>query len=608
MGPLGVLIWLLSVSPASAATLDDLPSNAVYQVTRIRVEGAGHVGKRAILDTMLSTPPPWYKPWKRWSERSTFNPELFRTDLDRVNTLLRESGYYEARVTHELEPKGASLEITLHIDEGPPAIATQVALAASDFALSEKEESALRAQMSLKPGDVFTQKDYDASRDRIERSYLEHGFAYVDVQKAAEVDTATHEVRVTYTITRRTAAVFGQTTIDGLAKLPDVLVQREIAYEPGKPYDPRQIEKTQANIFGLNLFRSVTTAPSNLDQRTGTVDVAIHVAEGPPHSIKLGIGYGLEDEIRAQAQWQHNNFLGGGRQLGFRIKASFITQAFEGEFRQPYFLHPKQTFVLPLTQSREDEPGFTVIQTRLAPRIERKIRPELTVSLGYNIEHDDLSKVPAETQQRLDQFKARGVVSSFTATLERNTAGDLLDPHDGSVTSVALEQAGGPWHGDYTFYRGLFEAKTYIPAWLRNQVVAARFRIGAGDGFGQSKDLPMFRRFFAGGINSTRGYDRYKLGPLTSHGDPIGGRSLIEGGLELRTPVYHSLGAVVFLDAAQVDERPFHYDLGKLQYGTGPGIRYATPVGPLRLDIGFPLNAPAGLPSWQVHFSIGQAF
>jgi outer membrane protein insertion porin family/translocation and assembly module TamA len=412
---------------------------------------------------------------------------------------------------------------------------------------------------------------------------------------------------VTYTITRGPAAVFGQTKIDGLVTLDQALVRREITYQPGDPYDPRMIEKTQANVFGLDLFHSVTVEPSNLSERSGMVDVAIHVTEGPPRSIKIGIGYGLEDQIRGQLQWQHNNFLGGGRQLGIRLKGSFITQAIEGEFRQPYFLHPKQTLVLPLTQSREAEPGFTNVQTRLAPRIERKLLPDTTASVGYNIEYDNLSNVPDETKQALEQFTAHGIVSSLTATIERNTAGNLFDPHDGSVLNLRLEQAGGPWQGAFTFYRALFEAKKYVSV-LREQVFATYVRIGAGDGFGQSKDLPMFRRFFAGGINSTRGYDRYKLGPLTSQEDPIGGRSLIEGSIELRTPVYRDFGAVVFLDAAAVDKEPFHYNVGYLKYGAGPGIRYSTPVGPLRLDLGFPLNAPSGLPSWQVHFSIGQAF
>jgi outer membrane translocation and assembly module TamA len=263
--------------------------------------------------------------------------------------------------------------------------------------------------------------------------------------------------------------------------------------------------------------------------------------------------------------------------------------------------------VVPLTQARLDEPGFDQLQVRLAPRVERKLWPDVTASLGYNVEYDRLSNVPGETKQRLEEFRDQGYVSGWNASIQRNTAGDLLNPRLGSVLSLAVEQAGGPWQGNFTFYRAQFEAKKYIGFWAR-QVFATRFRIGAGDGFGDDEDLPLFRRFFSGGITGTRGYARHKLGPLTSGEDPIGGRSLIEGSVELRTPVWRELGAVVFFDAGAIDLEPFRYDLGELQYGTGPGIRYNTPVGPLRLDLGFALNPPADLPSWQIHFSIGQAF
>ncbi len=125
---------------------------------------------------------------------------------------------------------------------------------------------------------------------------------------------------------------------------------------------------------------------------------------------------------------------------------------------------------------------------------------------------------------------------------------------------------------------------------------------------GRDHDLQIFRRFFAGGINSTRGYGRYKVGPLTDGRDPIGGRSLLEWNLEFRTPLYGGLGGVVFFDAGEVRLPPFSYNTADLQFGVGFGLRYQTIVGPIRVDLGFPLERPRGEAGWQVHFSIGQAF
>ena len=191
--------------------------------------------------------------------------------------------------------------------------------------------------------------------------------------------------------------------------------------------------------------------------------------------------------------------------------------------------------------------------------------------------------------------------------LERNTTVDLLDPRDGSVVNLTLEQAGGPWQGAYSFYTAVIAAKAYLPL-PGQRTLAGRFRIGTGDGFGQSRDLPLFRRFFAGGINSTRGYDRDLVGPLNDHDKPVGGRSLLETSIEVRTPIYGPLGGVVFFDVGEVRRQPASYSLGDLMFGAGCGLRYHTLVGPLRVDVGFPFEPPPGQPSWRVHFSIGQAF
>ncbi len=601
------LIALLIATVAAALTVDELPAGGVYTVRAVRIEGVSFLTARTLRAVMLTQRPPWYQPWKRWRTKTIFNPQIFRTDLERVRTALRESGHYEASVTHDLELDGEAITIVLHVDEGPVTRVAVMNLVTTDFTLTEADEAALRRELTLQPKAAFTQAQYDESRARLEAYYQQHRYAYAHVEKAALVDTSANEATVTYTVTRGIAAVFGTTAVSGTQTIDPALITRELQYRPGDPYDSRKIEKTQASVFGLHLFRSVAVKPANLEAQSGVVDVAISVSEGPPREVKIGVGYGLEDGPRGEVRWQHYNFLGGGRQLGFRIKGSQITQAVEGEFRQPYFLHPHQTLAVPLTQEREDEPGFTVERIRLAPRIEHRFLPEVRAGLGYNIEYDDTSNVPAQTQATFDNFKARGFVSSVTGFVERNTTADLLDPHTGSVLNLTGEQAGGPWGGDFSFYRVVFEAKRYVPVFA-TRVIAGRFRIGGGDGLGHDHDLPMFRRFFAGGINSTRGYGRYKIGPLTDGGDPIGGRSLLEWSLEFRTPVYDGVGGVVFLDAGEVRTSPFSYTVGDLQYGVGFGVRYQTIVGPIRVDLGFPLERPRGEAGWQVHFSIGQAF
>jgi outer membrane protein assembly complex protein YaeT len=602
---------LVRAVTATAVTIDDLPVESVYTLGRIRIEGTDTISPKAVRAVMQTRLPPWYTPWKRWLDPPIFNPNVFRADLQRIAAWLRESGHYAAIVQHDLVVEGTRVTIVITIDEGPVVHVRSVDLEVTDFVPTASEDAALHAEIPLEPDVPFTQAEYDAGHDRLEHWLQRRGFAYAKVEKSAVVDTRSNEVAVRYRVTRGIAAVFGNADVAGTAKVAVRLVRREIAFREGEPYNPDKLDETQARIFGLRLFRSVLVRPQNLAAASGVVDVGITVVEGPPRELVAGIGYGLEDEVRGQLRWQHNDFFGGGRQLGFRLKGSAIEQAIEGEFRQPYFLHPQQTFIAPLTQLRDDEPGFTVARLRFAPRVERKLRPQLTVAAGYNIEYDDLSDVPRSTIARFEGGRAgyepRGIVSSLTGVVERNTTVDLLDPHEGSVVNLTLEQAGGPWQGRYSFYTAVLDAKKYFPL-PGKRTLAGRVRLGAGDAFGQSDDVPLFRRFFAGGINSTRGYDRHLVGPLNDDEKPVGGRTLLEASIEFRTPIYGPFGGVVFFDAGEVRRQAASLTVGDLKFGTGVGVRYQTIVGPLRVDFGIPLEPPPGEPHWQIHFSIGQAF
>ena len=393
---------------------------------------------------------------------------------------------------------------------------------------SATREDELRAALALAPGAVFTQAGYDAGRAALYRHYAELGFAYVRVDKAATVDVDTHAARITYTIDRGPPAVLGTTSVTGLDRVQEEIVLRELGYAEGESYDPRRLEESHARIFGLRLFRVVTVKPANLDERSGVVDVVVSVTEGAPRELRAGVGYGTEDGPRGQLRWQHFNFFGGGRQLGFQLRASEITQEFGAEFRQPYFLHPKQTLIVPLTQGRADEPGYTNASISLVPRIERTLTAHLRVGLGFGAEYDDVTDIPDATRSRLEEFRSSGYVFGPRLWVEHRTTDDLINPRRGHAMRFTFEQAGGPWQGGYTFARGSVDVRRYF-ALGASASLASRVRIGLGDGFGDSSDLPVFRRFYAGGIDSTRGYRRHRVGPLNEFGDPVGGRSLLEG-------------------------------------------------------------------------------
>jgi outer membrane translocation and assembly module TamA len=188
-----------------------------------------------------------------------------------------------------------------------------------------------------------------------------------------------------------------------------------------------------------------------------------------------------------------------------------------------------------------------------------------------------------------------------------DTADDPFNPRNGEVLSLLVDQAGEIWGGKFAFYKITAEAKKYFYlGW--ETVLANRLKIGVGDSLGARRNIPLSERFFAGGEKSVRGFGRRRLGPLSASDDPLGGLGLIEGSLEVRRPLWRDLAGALFLDFGQVSTRALDVPLDDLKFSTGFGVSYNTPVGPMRLDIGFPFDPPRGDRPWQIHFSIGAFF
>jgi outer membrane protein assembly complex protein YaeT len=378
-------------------------------------------------------------------------------------------------------------------------------------------------------------------------------------------------------------------------------------FRPGEPFAPAKIVESQDNLLALDLFSLVRVVPKEVAGKPSVVPMEVQVREKEPREIRAAIGYGTEDEFRAQLQWRHNNWSGGGRRLSVTARYSALTATGATEFVQPHFLSPANRAVLTFRHDREEEETFLLNATRFIPRLERSFSRRFKAFIGYRLEFAQLSDVADATVQSLGGIKERGLLSGPVLGIRWSSADDLLNPTKGEVATFTINQAGKIWGGTYSFYKITAEARKYISiGW--ETVFASRLKIGFADPMGSDKDFPIFERFFAGGEQSVRGFGRRRLGPLSQSGDPVGGLSLIEGSLELRRLLWSDIGGAVFLDFGQVSKGSWNVAVDDLKFSAGFGLSYRTPVGPLRLDVGFPFRAPRGDRPWQVHFSVGAAF
>jgi outer membrane protein assembly factor BamA len=257
----------------------------------------------------------------------------------------------------------------------------------------------------------------------------------------------------------------------------------------------------------------------------------------------------------------------------------------------------------------QDEETFKLDSSRLVPRFERELLPTLEVSAGYRAQLASVTEVDDSVEQAIGGVRRKGWISGLQLGLRWDRTDARLDPASGQRLVLKALQAGKLWGGDYAFYRLSAEAAQYFSPGLET-VLAFRLKLGFADAIGSEDNLPIFERFFAGGQKSVRGYGRRRLGPKSASDDPLGGRSLLEGSVELRRPlpIVEGLGAVIFVDFGQVSLERFDVPVDDLKFSAGPGLTYATPVGPLSLYVGFPFDPPRGDAGWQIHFSIGHFF
>lgn len=601
----GVFMALLLTSgSALGLTVDDLDSTQEWRVNKIEIDGNQAFSDSALLDVLLTKERSWYLPWQ---ERPQFDPVTFTTDLERLKHFYEAHGRYGTQITYELQVDEHEALVTAHIrvEEHAPVTVAEVRVEVSDS--SPAASAPPPVELPLHAGDVFTESAYQEGEQVLRDFFLERGHAYVETQRKAEVRLAEGRAWVSYAVQPGPSAVFGATSVEGTKDVDPQLVLRELTYQPGEPFSLKKIADSRQKIVALDLFRSVQIAPEPTKNKPPTVPMRVRVEEKPPRNVRLGLKYSTEDELGAQAEWRHRNWFGGGRQLSLALEVSTVTRKIDVTLIQPHLWSPHTRGILNLRQEQEDEETFFLNATRFRPRLEHSFSPTLAGFLGYRFEFVKLNDIAPETIRALGEIKRGTILSGPSLGLTWNTTEDPFDPQDGGIVSLTADQAGEIWGGDFHFYKITAEARKYQRLGWRT-ILAGRLKVGFADAFGARANVPLFERFYAGGEKSVRGYGRRRLGPLSDADDPLGGLSLIEGSLELRRPLWDKLGGALFLDFGQVSLDTFDLPVDDLKFAAGVGVSYTTPLGPLRLDLGFPFDPPRGDQFWQVHFSIGQFF
>ncbi len=571
-----------------------------------------------------------------WSKKSYFDRSRFDADLKRLQAFYVDRGYPDARVTGfdvKLNDKQDEVDITITIEEGQPETIASIEFVGFDQVPPE-HLSDLKSRMPIKVGQPRDRQLVVTTHEMAVNELKDHGFPYARIA-TAEADAGDPKRKaLTFTADPGTLAHFGPVEISGNKSVSDRIIQRQLTFKPGELYRRSLVQDSQRRLYGLELFQFVNIESLNQEKQPEDVPVRVTVAEGKHQRVNFGVGYGTEEKARADTEYHHVNFFGGARTAGAHARYSSLDRGIRLDFNQPYFFAPHFSFgtegqywytYTPAyrSQVRGVKATFThreTAQTSWAVFVQSEFDsstveqsalsdPSLyatLIALGLN---------PITGEQR-------GTLNGTGFDFQHSTADNLLNAHRGYQFAFHGEQAGRIVNGTFNYYAVSADARHYLPLGPK-MTVATRLQmgnirpLGTPDARGSlEENIPFSKRYFLGGATSIRGWGRYEVSPLSESGQPYGGDSMLAASAELRAALVGNLGGVLFLDGGNVWAESWSIDLHDLRYAVGPGVRYQTPIGPIRFDFGYQLNPIPGLAvngspqtrRWRLHFSIGQAF
>jgi translocation and assembly module TamA len=528
-------------------------------------------------------------------------------DADLLAQLLRSQGYYDAVVEARTEKVGDQLRVVLAADPGQQYRFASVDLPGLEAA--GPDAARLRDAFAVKPGDPVIATDVIAGSLALTQALGEEGFASAKLgDQDIEVNHQTHLASLKLPVDPGPVARFGVINVSGRPPFSAHHVAIIARFKRGDPFRRSKIDDLRRALIATTLVANadIQVVPVNGGR---TVDLNVRLEPAPSHTIAGELGYGTGQGARAEVSWTDRNFFNPEGAFTLRGVAGTTEQLVGVQFRRSNFMQRDQTLNLQLSASHQKFDAYRARTIDLAANIERQSnfiwQKKWTWSYGGEWLLSDERGV----------FSSAGIkdtktflIAAAPLSLGFDGSDNLLDPTRGFRLSARLSPEISSHGGKLTYARGQVDASAYHPLSDR-VVIAGRVRLGTIFGAGVFQIAPS-RRFYSGGGGSVRGYGYQQLGPKDQDGDPIGGRGLAEFGLETRIRLKQfggNFGIVPFFDGGSLTKEALP-DFKDWRYAAGIGVRYYSSFGPIRVDLGFPLNRQKGDGPFAVTVSLGQAF
>ncbi|WP_185803491.1 BamA/TamA family outer membrane protein [Pontivivens nitratireducens] len=540
----------------------------------------------------------------RRQEDGAASPAFLRrradNDIDTLKSLLQSEGYYTPEVTRVVT--GGTDDEVLNVELIiMPGTAYELREHAFDLNGSVTQPTLPPpAELGSPIGERAQAILILEAEDAAIATLRGKGYAYARyVDREAVADPADGSLSVRSRIDAGQPHTFGSVSYVGLSAVEEEYLDTYITWQPGQIYDALTLAEFQQDLVRTELFNTVTAEPPEESPGTAALPITVTVDERKPRTGTVGLRYDTDVGVTLNASLEHRNLLGRNENGLFEVELGTENSSAGLSFRIPQFGRDGQVLTLAAKYANIDEDAYSGDIFTIGAGVERELSEEWRAGASTILEVSDVVEDGIDTEIS---------VLGFPLFVAYDNTGDPLDPREGIRGRLTLSPFGGEVDGDsVSFVRIDGRIANYLP--LNEEqtfVLASRLRIGsiiAEDVF----DVPITRRLFAGGGGSVRGYASRSLGPEDSDGDARGGLSAVEIGTELRFPVRGDLGGVVFAEAGQVSDN-VSPEFDDLRAAMGLGVRYYSPIGPVRADFAFPLDPDADEDGFQFYLAIGQAF
>jgi len=551
--------------------------------------------------------PWWYLTWRHIKEifsgnNGILNQDTLNRDLGKILSFYHNHGYIDAKVgSPDIKYKGKWIYITIPISEGYKYRIGSIKIKQTLF-----KPQKLLSIIQLKPGDIYNQKILQQDIMKLTDKFADKGYAYVQIIPVIKKDIKDRLVNITFVVNKGPKVYFERIEITGNTITRDKVIRRELRVKELGPFSASGLRKSNILLNRLGYFKQVTITPKR-GSAPNKMKLDVHVKEQPTGTFSIGAGYSSLDKFLFMAEIKKRNFLGKGETLSLQCNLSSKSRQYNFSFTEPYFRDTKLTVGIDAYNWMNEYYDYTKKDTGGALRFGYAFTDNFSSSVTFRINNTTLSNLPENPSIILLDSLSIKSTRSVTLGFNYDSRDSYYYPTHGWDNSLTLEYAG--FGGDSAFVKSIGILSYFHPIWKE---LIGHIKLGMGYVTQASGGrLPIYEKFFLGGLDTVRGYKYGHISPKDPvTGDRIGGERMAYMQNEAIFPLIKSMGlsGVLFYDLGNVWRQKQGYDFSHLKTSLGFGIRWISPIGPLRIEWGYKLNPEPGESRSNWEFRIGGIF